>query len=93
MKSKSPRKKSRSGANRDDANPVFEALLSVQFVQKNGRRFAVLDVDAWESLMEWLELLEDTQIARQAFRELDKSRGNRARIGWQPWSKAAKEFA
>ena len=48
----------------------LEALQSVQFVTKNGKRFAIVSADDWESLIEWLETLEDVQIARQAFAEL-----------------------
>lgn len=50
----------------------IEALRSVQFVTKNGKRFAVLTSEAWESLIEWLETVEDTQIAREAFESLKK---------------------
>jgi len=56
----------------------LEALQSVQFVTKKGKRFAVLGADDWEALIEWLETLEDAQIARQAFAELKAAKGNRA---------------
>jgi hypothetical protein len=71
----------------------LEALQSVQFVTRKGKRFAVLHADDWEALIEWLETLEDAQIARQAFAELKKAKGNRARAGWIPWSAAEKELA
>ena len=48
----------------------LDALQSVQFVTKNGKRIAVLSADDWEALIEWLETLEDVQTARQAFAEL-----------------------
>ena len=54
-----------------------QALQSVQVVTKNGKRFAVLSADDWESLIEWLETLEDVQIARQAFAELKAAKGNK----------------
>ena len=63
----------------------LEALQSVQFVTKKGKRFAILSADDWESLIEWLETLEDTQIARQAFAELKAAKGNRTRAGWLAW--------
>jgi len=63
----------------------LEALHSVQFVTKKGKRFAILSADDWESLIEWLETLEDTQIARQAFAELKAAKGNRTRAGWLAW--------
>ncbi|HOT90815.1 MAG TPA: hypothetical protein PLJ78_04190 [Anaerolineae bacterium] len=48
----------------------LEALQSVQFITAKGKRFAVIDEDNWEALIEWLETLEDTHIARQAFATL-----------------------
>lgn len=63
----------------------LDALQSVQFVKKKGKRFAVLNADDWEALIEWLETLEDTQIARQAFRELKANRGSRRGAGWLKW--------
>jgi hypothetical protein len=41
-----------------------------------------LTADDWESLIAWLEMLEDAQIALQAFAELIAARGNRTRAGW-----------
>jgi hypothetical protein len=63
----------------------LDALRSVQFVSKNGKRFAVLNADDWESLIEWLETLEDAQIPRQAFADLKAATGNRAKAGWLKW--------
>ena len=48
----------------------IEALQSVQFVTKNGKRLAVLSAEDWEALTEWLETLEDAQVAREAFARL-----------------------
>lgn len=63
-----------------------DALQSVQFVTKKGKRFAVLSADDWEALIEWLETLEDVQIAREAFSDLRKAKGNRAKAGWRKWN-------
>jgi PHD/YefM family antitoxin component YafN of YafNO toxin-antitoxin module len=63
----------------------LDALQSVQFVTKSGKRFAVLSADDWESLIEWLETLEDAQIARKAFEELKAAEGDRTRAGWLKW--------
>jgi len=70
----------------------LDALQSVQFVARKGKRFAVLSADDWEGLIEWLETLEDAQIARQAFAQLKKAKGNRARAGWVKWSAVEKEL-
>lgn len=63
----------------------IEALQSVQFVSRNGKRFAVLEADDWEALLDWLETVEDAQIARKAFADLKAAKGSRARAGWKKW--------
>jgi PHD/YefM family antitoxin component YafN of YafNO toxin-antitoxin module len=70
----------------------FEALQSVQFVTKKGKRFAILSADDWESLIEWLETLEDVQIARQAFADLKAAKGDRTRAGWLAWEGVEREL-
>src|SRR5262249_32807496 len=63
----------------------LDALRSVQFVTSKGKRFAVLSADDWETLIEWLETLEDVQIARQGLAQLTAAKGNRRRAGWLEW--------
>ncbi|WP_423224711.1 hypothetical protein [Candidatus Amarolinea aalborgensis] len=70
-----------------------EAMQSVQFVTVKGRRFAVLDAEDWEALVEWMEDLEDTQIARTAFADLNAAGGDRRRAGWLAWDEVEKELA
>ena len=65
----------------------LDALQSVQFVSKKGKRLAILSSEDWETLIEWLETLEDGQIARQALAELKAAKGNRRRAGWLEWAK------
>ncbi|MBW4468915.1 MAG: hypothetical protein KME45_00740 [Stenomitos rutilans HA7619-LM2] len=48
----------------------LEALQSVQFVIVKGKRLAVLDAEDWDTLIEWVETLEDTWIAQSAVAEL-----------------------
>jgi hypothetical protein len=62
-----------------------EALQSVQFVTAKGKRLAVLGVEDWEALIEWLETLEDLSIVRQALTELRAAGGDRKRAGWLEW--------
>jgi hypothetical protein len=57
-----------------------------------GKRFAVLSAEDWEGLIEWLETLEDSQIARQAMDELRAAKGNRKRAGWRKWQEARDEL-
>ena len=46
---------------------------------------AVLNIDDWEALIEWLETLEDVQIAEQTYKELEAFDGDRERAGWLKW--------
>jgi len=63
----------------------LEALQSVQYVTIKGKRLAVVTADDWEALVEWLETVEDIQLARQTFAELEASGGDRVRAGWRRW--------
>jgi PHD/YefM family antitoxin component YafN of YafNO toxin-antitoxin module len=71
----------------------LEALQSVQFVSKKGKRFAVVSADDWEALIEWLETLEDTKIVRQAYADLKAAKGNRKRSGWMKWTDVRDKLA
>lgn len=64
---------------------ALEALQSVQYVTVKGRRLAVLNADDWECVVEWLETLEDVDIAQQACRVLQDANGNREKAGWLRW--------
>lgn len=63
----------------------LEILQSVQYVTVEGKRLAVVDEEDWESLIEWLETLEDIEAAEQAFEELKAASGDRQRAGWLRW--------
>lgn len=71
----------------------LDALRSVQFVTKGGKRFAVLAAEDWDALIDWLETLEDAQIARQAFAELKAAKGKRRRAGWLEWDTVKDDLA
>ncbi len=71
----------------------IEALQSVQFVTVKKKRLAVMSADDWAALVEWIETLEDRQIARSAFAELKAAGGDRKRAGWLAWEEAEKELA
>ncbi|MBM4031522.1 MAG: hypothetical protein FJ291_07005 [Planctomycetes bacterium] len=70
----------------------LDALQSVQFATIKGERFAVLRADDWDSLIDWLETLEDTQIAREALAELHAAGDDPEKAGWLPWEKVAGEL-
>ena len=70
----------------------IEALQSVKFMNLQGKQFAVLSLEDWQALIEWLETIEDVQIARKAFDELKASGGNRQRAGWLQWDDVESEL-
>ena len=65
-----------------------KAWPSVQLVTVKGKRLAVMSADDWEAFVEWVETLEDTQIARAAFAELKAAGGDRKRAGWVEWKES-----
>jgi hypothetical protein len=69
-----------------------EVLQSGQFVTVNGKRLALLHVDDWEALIEWLETLEDVAIAKEAFAQLKAADGDRVKAGWLKWSDLADDL-
>ena len=70
----------------------LEALQSVQYVTVGGQRFAIVNAEDWEALIEWLETIEDVQAAKQAIAELQAAGGDRQRAGWVPWDEINKEL-
>ncbi len=70
----------------------LEVLQAVEFLKIKGKQVAVLDVETWQALIEWLETLEDLQIAKQALNELKAAGGNRARAGWLKWDDVESEL-
>jgi hypothetical protein len=64
-----------------------EALKSIQFVvDDKGQRTAVLlDIRAWERLIQWIETVTDTKIAVQALQELQQAGGRPEQAGWLAW--------
>jgi hypothetical protein len=70
----------------------LEVLQSVEFLNIKGKQVAVLDVETWQALIEWLETLEDLQIAKQPLNELKAAGGNRERAGWLKWDDVESEL-
>jgi hypothetical protein len=70
----------------------LKALESVQYVTVKGRRLAVVDADDWEAMLEWLETVEDLEIAKSAYESLADSGGDRDRAGWLKWDDMRKEL-
>ncbi len=70
----------------------LEALESAQHVTINGKRLVVIDLENWEAMIEWLETVEDVQIAHLAYTRLETSGGDRERAGWLKWEDVKDEL-
>lgn len=70
----------------------LDALQSVQYVTVNGRRVAVVNIDDWEAMIEWLETVEDTRIAREALAALEAAGGSPEQAGWRRWEDVEQEL-
>ena len=64
---------------------ALEAMQTVQFVTVKDKRFAVVEAEEWEALIEWLETLEDLQIFKESYQALEQAGGSRERAGWLRW--------
>jgi hypothetical protein len=71
---------------------ALEALQSVQYITVQGKRLAVVGLDEWEAMIEWLETLEDVETAKQAYGELMAADGDRGRAGWLKWDEIKQEL-
>ena len=63
----------------------LEALESVQYVTVRGKRLAVVGLDEWEAMIEWLETVEDVALTGRAYEELKAVGGDRERASWLRW--------
>ena len=73
---------------------IVEALQSVQFVVDNqGKRQAILlNIQAWEALIKWIEDVTDSKIALQALSELQEAGGRPQQAGWLDWKDIREEW-
>lgn len=69
----------------EDSITGLDALQSVQFVTVQDTQLAIVGLDEWETMIEWLETLEDVQLTRKALDELKAAGGERERAGWLKW--------
>jgi predicted DNA-binding protein len=63
----------------------LEVLKTVQFVvDREGRPAAVqIDIAAWESLLDWLEDLEDRALVKEALPNLRQGPEKVGALGWE----------
>ncbi len=73
---------------------MTEVLQSVRFViGPSGKPTdAVLDIETWDTLVDWLEDIEDARTVREAMRRLEAAAGDPRRAGLIPWSEAEAEL-
>ena len=73
---------------------LTEALRSAQFVIDNeGKRNAVLlDIQAWEKLITWIEDITDIKISFRALSELQEAGGRPQQAGWLAWDDISEEW-
>ncbi len=72
---------------------IIEALKSAQFVvdSKGDQKAVLLDIQAWETLINWIENIIDTKIATQALAELQAAGGRPQQTGWLAWDDISEE--
>ncbi len=73
--------------------PVTELLQSVRFVVGNEGKptDAVIAIDVWNELVEWLEDLEDAQLVRDGLAKV-RAAGSPEAAGLVPWSQITAEL-
>ena len=73
---------------------VTEALKSAQFVvNSDGRQTGVLlDIEAWEALIDWIDDITDIKLASEALAELETAGGRPAAAGWLDWNTIREEW-
>jgi hypothetical protein len=70
----------------------LEALEAAQYVTVKGKRLVVLDAEAWEAMIEWLETVDDVLVAQDAYGRLKAAGGDRQRAGWLKWEDVRDEL-
>ncbi len=70
----------------------LDALQSVQYVSLQEKRYALVEVDDWESMLEWLETVEDIGIVHEALTALEAAHGDREQAGFLRWDDVQQEL-
>ena len=66
---------------------LTQVLHSVQYVvnERGERTAALLDIQAWETLVNWIETVVDTMLTGEALAELSAAGGRPGQAGWLAW--------
>jgi hypothetical protein len=59
-------------------------------VTVRGQRLAVLNAEDWEAMVEWLETLEDVNLAKEAQCAFHTAGNDREAAGWLRWDDVKK---
>jgi hypothetical protein len=72
---------------------TLDLPMTVRYVtDSEGRRTAVLlDIQAWESIVDWMENATDAQFAVKALKELDAGGGPQS-AGWTSWDEVSEDW-
>lgn len=73
---------------------IPQLLKSVKYVvdPKGRPSAAVLDIEEWKRLLEWLDDEEDLQVAREALAELAAVGNDASKAGWLKWEDVRDEL-
>jgi hypothetical protein len=73
---------------------LTEVLQSVRFVVgPDGQPTdALLSIEAWQTLINWLEELEDARIVRESLHRLSAAGNNPQAAGLMPWAQVEAEL-
>ncbi len=70
----------------------LEALQSVQYVSLQQKRYALVEMEDWEMMLDWLETVEDMGIIHEALAALEAANGDRAQAGFLRWDDVQKDL-
>ncbi len=73
---------------------IVEAFKSAQIlVDRKGHRTAVvLNLQAWQALVDWMDESIGAKMSEQALRELSEAGGRPEEAGWLDWRKIREEW-
>ncbi len=72
---------------------ALEVIQSVRYITVRDKRYAFVDAEEWESIVDWIETLEDLQVFRQATAELEAAGNDPEQAGWLRWDDIRDELA
>jgi len=74
---------------------ITDVLQSVQYVvnERGERTAALVDIAAWETLIDWIEAVVDVTVAGQALAELSAAGGRPQQAGWLAWDELRDAWA